>query len=249
MVVTEYATMSASRHARPFMNISHNLSLVLDRINQAESTAHRNPRSVQLLAVSKTQPASAVRAAIEAGQQHFGENYLQDALSKIPHFPEATWHFIGAIQSNKTRDIAKHFDYVHSVSSLKVIQRLNAQRDEKQGPLNIFLQMNVAQEASKSGASQREIEELAAAALESPRLNLLGLMAIPPAGLTPEELGAYYRKLTGLQGRLAQRFGQALGECSFGMSQDLEIAIASGSTWVRVGTAIFGPRAGTIANN
>ena len=241
--------MATLRYARPFMNISHNLSLVLDRITKAEGAAHRKPGSVQLLAVSKTQPASAVRAAIAAGQQHFGENYLQDALSKIPHFPEATWHFIGAIQSNKASAIAKHFDYVHSVSSLKVIQRLNAQRDEEQGPLNIFLQINVADEASKSGASPQEIEDLAEAALESSRLNLLGLMAIPPAGLTPKDLGAYYQELTALQEALGQRFGRALGESSFGMSQDLEVAIASGSTWVRVGTAIFGPRASAIANN
>ena len=126
---------------------------------------------------------------------------------------------------NKTRDIAKHFHYVHSVSNLKVIQRLNAQRDETLGPLNIFLQINVAGEVSKSGADRAEIEDLAAATLESPRLKLLGLMAIPPAGLTPEELGAYYKQLTELQSGLAQRFGQGFQKCSFGMSQDLEAAI------------------------
>ncbi len=249
MIPTEYATIDGLTYAHPFMTIRDNLSLVLDRINAASSAAHRQPESVQLLAVSKTQPASAVQAAMNAGQQHFGENYLQDALNKIPHFPEAIWHFIGAIQSNKTRDIAKHFDYVHSVSNLKVIQRLNAQRDETLGPLNIFLQINVAGEVSKSGADRAEIEDLAAATLESPRLKLLGLMAIPPAGLIPEELGAYYKQLTELQSGLAQSLGQGFPECSFGMSQDLEVAIAAGSTWVRVGTAIFGPRTGAIKDH
>ena len=244
MIPTEYATIANLPYAHPFMTIRDNLFLVLDRINAAKSAARRPLESVQLLAVSKTQPASAVKAAMDAGQQHFGENYLQDALSKIPHFPEATWHFIGAIQSNKTRDIAKHFDYVHSVSNLKVIQRLNAQRDEMLGLLNIFLQINVAGEVGKSGADRAEIEDLAAAALESPRLKLLGLMAIPPAGLTPEELGAYYKQLTELRSDLTQSFGHAFPECSFGMSQDLEVAIAAGSTWVRVGKAIFGPRTG-----
>jgi pyridoxal phosphate enzyme (YggS family) len=202
---------------------------------------------VTLVAVSKTRPATAIRSAYEEGQRDFGENYLQEALEKIAAFPgEAlVWHFIGPIQSNKTRAIAEHFDWVHSVDRLKLARRLNDQRPPDMPPLNVCLQVNISGEASKSGVEPEALAALATSVAELPRLRLRGLMAIPAASDDPEQQRRPFRALREALERL-RADGLALDTLSMGMTNDLEAAIAEGATLVRVGTAIFGPRAKKI---
>jgi len=231
------------------MKIQDNLSKVRGRIHAACLAAGRPIDAVQLLAVSKTQPRAAIRAAIDAGQCHFGENYLQEALEKVLTFPEATWHFIGGIQSNKAKEIATHFDYAHSVSSLRVARRLNTFRPLHSGKLKVFLQVNLAAEASKGGVSRNELTDLVGETAQLPQLDLQGLMAIPPASLTEAALEDYFAQLIDLQVGLESIAGARLSQSSFGMSQDLEAAILAGSTWVRIGTAIFGARRTQAAPN
>lgn len=231
------------------MTIQDNLSKVRGRIHAACLAAGRPIDAVQLLAVSKTQPPAAIRAAVDAGQSDFGENYLQDALEKILAFPQATWHFIGGIQSNKAKEIATHFDYVHSVSSLRVARRLNTYRPQHSGKLKVFLQVNLAAETSKGGASRNELSDLVGETAQLPQLDLQGLMAIPPASLTGATLNDYFAQLIDLQVSLESIAGTRLSQSSFGMSQDLEAAILAGSTWVRIGTAIFGARRTQAAPN
>ncbi len=212
------------------------------RIGEAEQRAGRPAGSVALLAVSKTQPAEAIRAAYAAGQRQFGENYLQEALAKqeaVSDLTDIVWHFIGPIQSNKTRAIATRFDWVHSVDRLKIAQRLSEQRPAAAPPLNVCLQVNISAEDSKSGVMPADVPLLARAVAALPRLRLRGLMAIPAPAAGFEQQRQPLRQL-----RLAME-GLSLGgldTLSMGMSDDLEAAIAEGATLVRIGTALFGPR-------
>ncbi len=205
----------------------------------------RAPESVQLLAVSKTRPASDIRAALVAGQRWFGESYLQEALAKIRELSdsEAQWHFIGRIQSNKTSDIAQHFDWVHGLASARHAQRLNDQRPDERPPLNVCLQVNLSGEATKSGVTPGAVAELIAQVRELPRLRLCGLMTLPAPAEQFEQQRAPFRALRELRDRLATP-ALPLETLSMGMSDDLEAAIAEGATIVRIGTALFGPRLG-----
>lgn len=229
-------------------DIRTRLAAVRERIGQAETAWGREPGSVSLLAVSKTWPAETLSEALAAGQRCFGENYLQEALEKIaaltpePLEPPIEWHYIGAIQSNKTRDIARHFDWVHSVDRLKIAQRLNNQRPQELSPLNICLQVNISAETSKAGADADELVELAQTISQLPRLQLRGLMAIPAPTDQFDEQRAIFRQVATLKARINQELGLALDTLSMGMSGDLEAAIAEGATIVRIGSAIFGPR-------
>ena len=227
--------------------IAHNLQAVDASILAAASACGRTRADVQLLAVSKTFPTEAVMEAIGAGQYAFGENYLQEALDKIAAVSQALpgapveWHFIGPIQSNKTRPIAASFDWVHTVERLKIAQRLSEQRAPELGPLNICLQVNISGEASKSGVAPAELLELAQHVAQLPRLRLRGLMAIPE----PETDVAKQRKAFARLRQLADALrlkGIALDTLSMGMSADLCAAVAEGATIVRVGSAVFGTR-------
>jgi pyridoxal phosphate enzyme (YggS family) len=220
--------------------IAENIAKVRERIREAAQAFQRDPETVGLLAVSKTKPAQAVREAHASGQIDFGENYLQEALAKQTELADLplTWHFIGPIQSNKTKAIAEHFDWVHSVDRLKIAQRLSEQRPASLPPLNICLQVNVSGEASKSGCAPEELAELAQAVTQLPRLRLRGLMTIPEPSDDPQ---AQREPLARLR-QLRDSLDPDLDTLSMGMSQDLEAAIAEGATWVRIGTALFGAR-------
>ncbi|MBD8495901.1 YggS family pyridoxal phosphate-dependent enzyme [Pseudomonas syringae] len=220
--------------------IAANISTLEHRIGDAAQAARRDPASIGLLAVSKTKPAADLREAFDAGLHHFGENYLQEALDKQQQLSDLPlcWHFIGPIQSNKTRAIAEHFDWVHSVDRLKIAQRLSEQRPTHLEPLNICIQVNVSGEASKSGCSAEDLPALAAAIAQLPHLTLRGLMAIPePTDDVAAQRAAFAQVRT-----LQEQLPHALDTLSMGMSHDLEAAIAEGATWVRVGTALFGAR-------
>ncbi|TVT34270.1 YggS family pyridoxal phosphate-dependent enzyme [Marinobacter vinifirmus] len=229
-------------------SIADNIGSVTRRIQKATLKAGRDPDSVRLLAVSKTRPPEDLRAAFEAGQQAFGENYLQEALDKIGALDDLDgieWHFIGPIQSNKTRQIAESFAWVHSVDRLKIARRLSEQRPESLPALNICLQVNINNEDSKSGCTLDELPELVSAISDLPNIRLRGLMAIPDPDQPESELRLSFRKLAGTLKNLKQDYPDAgpLDTLSMGMSDDLELAIAEGATWVRVGTALFGARA------
>ncbi|KII35010.1 YggS family pyridoxal phosphate-dependent enzyme [Pseudomonas fluorescens] len=220
--------------------IADNILQVGSRIQTATQAAHRPENSVQLLAVSKTKPAEALREAYAAGLRDFGENYLQEALGKQLELADLPliWHFIGPIQSNKTRAIAEHFDWVHSVDRLKIAQRLSEQRPAELPPLNICIQVNVSGEASKSGCTPDDLPALAASISTLPHLKLRGLMAIPEPTDDRAEQDAAFAAVQKLQASL----DLPLDTLSMGMSHDLESAIAQGATWVRIGTALFGAR-------
>lgn len=222
--------------------IKNRLQAVMQQIREAEIAANRPEKSVKLLAVSKTWPADKLRALALAGQQDFGENYLQEALAKITDLADLalTWHFIGPIQSNKTRDIAAHFDWVHSVDRLKIAQRLNTQRPEGLPPLNICLQVNIDDEDSKAGVVPAELTALAEAIQALPNLRLRGLMVIPKATDDTAAQHDAFRRSFELYKDLQQLDG--VDTLSMGMSGDLTAAIAEGSTIVRIGTALFGQR-------
>ena len=227
--------------------IEEKLQAVRRAIAQAATDARRPPDSVTLLAVSKTFGADAVLAAAAAGQTAFGENYLQEALDKIAAvrqaLPQASlaWHFIGPIQSNKTRPIAEHFDWVHTVEREKIAARLSEQRPESMPDLNICLQVNISGEASKSGVAPEELPALARAVAQLPRLRLRGLMAIPEPQADPALQRAAFAQLRVLYEQL-RADGLPLDTLSMGMSADLQPAVLEGATIVRVGSAIFGSR-------
>lgn len=224
--------------------IDDQLAKVTARIHQAATAAGRNPQTVQLIAVSKTQPARALADAYAWGQRAFGENYLQEALDKqvqLADLPDIQWHFIGPIQSNKTRPIATHFSWVHSVDRLKIAQRLNEQRPPELPPLNICVQVNIDDETTKSGVSLAELPVLVVAINQLPRLRLRGLMAIPAATNNPAQQRVAFAKLRGAFESLNIQ-GYGLDCLSMGMSGDMEAAIAEGATFVRVGTDIFDAR-------
>lgn len=229
--------------------IDDQLTKVTARIHQAATAAGRNPQSVRLIAVSKTQTGQALADAHAWGQRAFGENYLQEALDKqiqLADLADIEWHFIGPIQSNKTRAIAAHFSWVHSVDRLKIAQRLSEQRPPELPPLNICVQVNIDDETTKSGVSLAELPVLVTAISQLPRLRLRGLMAIPAATNNPAQQRAAFAKLrNALDALNTQGFG--LDCLSMGMSGDMEAAIAEGATFVRVGTDIFGSRTKTAA--
>lgn len=213
-------------------------------IRHATGIAGRLRNSVQLLAVSKTKPASDIAALYRLGQRHFAENYLQEALTKQQQLAafNISWHFIGPIQSNKTKPIASHFDWVHSVDRLKIAQRLSEQRPDYLPPLNICLQVNISQENSKSGVSIEELPDLVAAVSLLPHLRLRGVMAIPEPETNYAKQRLPYRQLY----QTVQQLNRPdLDSFSFGMSGDLKAAIMEGATLVRIGTALFGERSAT----
>lgn len=220
------------------------LERVRQRIEHAAERAGRDPDSIRLLAVSKAKPALDVEELASLGQRAFGENYLQEALDKIGSVPDRgqlEWHFIGPLQSNKTRSVAEHFDWVQTVDRLKIVRRLNDQRPDNLDPLQVCIQVNISREPQKAGVMPEALGELAEAVAASPRLRLRGLMCLPaPAD---DEVAA--RKPFGRMRALADeltRAGHALDTLSMGMSGDLEAAVLEGSTLVRVGSALFGPR-------
>ena len=227
--------------------IAANLQAVEATIATAVQAANRPPSSVQLLAVSKTFPMEAVLEAVAAGQRAFGENYLQEGVEKIAAVARAQpdtpleWHFIGPIQSNKTRPIATNFAWVHTVERLKIAQRLSEQRPPELGPLNICLQVNISGEATKSGATAAELPELARQVAALPNLRLRGLMAIPEPQTDPALQRAAFAKLRQLADSL-RAGGLDIDTLSMGMSGDMASAILEGATIVRVGSAIFGSR-------
>lgn len=224
------------------MAISDSLQVTKTRITAACVAAGRAPDAVSLLVVSKTFPGAAVREAFAAGARAFGENYVQEGLSKIEELADLRaqieWHLIGPLQSNKTRPVAEAFDWVHSVDRLKVAQRLSEQRPAEMPPLNICLQVNISAEASKSGLLPAEVAALAHQVAALPRLKLRGLMAVPEPG--PGAL-AQHQAMAALFASL-QAEGLPLDTLSLGMSADLEDAIRASSTMVRIGSAIFGAR-------
>ena len=224
-------------------SIADNLAQVHAQIQAACQAAGRPESSVRLLAVSKTWGADAVRAAHAAGQTAFGENYIQEAVDKITALKDLplAWHCIGPIQSNKTRLVAEHFDWVHSIDRLKIAQRLSEQRPADLAPLQVCIQVNVDGGATKSGVGPQGLPALAQAVAALPRLQLRGLMTIPEPAESPEAARAVHRQARQLLEGLVQK-GLALDTLSMGMSADMEAAILEGSTLVRVGTAIFGKR-------
>ncbi len=224
-------------------NLHARLAAVHAAIAAAAARHQRPAAAVALLAVSKTQPAATIRAAAATGQRRFGENYLQEALAKMAELGDLDleWHFIGPLQSNKTRPVAEHFAWVHSVDRLKLAERLSAQRPAALPPLNVCLQVNISAEASKSGCSLAELPALARAVAALPRLRLRGLMAIPAPAEGLEQQRQPFRRLREALEQL-NAAGLQLDTLSMGMSDDLEAAVAEGATLVRVGSAIFGAR-------
>ncbi|MGZ5006832.1 MAG: YggS family pyridoxal phosphate-dependent enzyme [Methylobacter sp.] len=221
--------------------ITERFKQVRSQISGVERACKRRPGSVLLLAVSKTKPSGAIAEAYRAGQRHFGENYLQEALKKQQELGayDITWHFIGPIQSNKTKPLAMHFDWVHSVDSLKIAKRLSEQRPIHFPPLNICLQVNISDEQSKSGIALAELPELCEQVAGLPNLKLRGVMAIPAPQDDFELQCQPYKALY----QAVQKLNRPeLDTFSFGMTGDLKAAIAEGSTIVRIGTALFGER-------
>jgi pyridoxal phosphate enzyme (YggS family) len=222
-------------------SIAQRLEQIRTQISDAELTCNRQSGSVLLLAVSKTKPAEDIAAAYRSGQRHFGENYLQEVLIKQQELGayDITWHFIGPIQSNKTKALAMHFDWVHSVDSLKIARRLSDQRPSHLPPLNICLQVNISDEQSKSGVTLDELPELCAQVVKLPNLKLRGVMAIPAPQDDFEQQCQPYKTLYQAVAKMGK---PELDTFSFGMTGDLKAAIAEGSTIVRIGTALFGER-------
>lgn len=225
--------------------LRQNIAKLQDRVSRCAQKYQFHNSDILVLAVSKTRPAKDVRSAYDCGLTHFGENYLQEAIEKIDALADLplTWHFIGPIQSNKTRQIAEHFQWVHSVDREKIARRLNEQRPAGLPPLQVCLQVNVSGEQSKSGIAPGELRGLAQTVMSLPALQLRGLMAIPAATGDEAQQRAAFRTLRELKDGLAD-VAPAMDTLSMGMSGDLEAAIAEGSTMIRIGTAIFGPRSG-----
>lgn len=225
------------------IGVTKNLALISDLLDKAAIEASRNPADVRLLAVSKKQPLSKIRDAAAAGQRDFGENFVQEGIEKIEALADLdlTWHFIGHLQSNKTRVVAKYFDWVHTIDKLKTARRLSEQRPEGVPPLNICLQVNVDGEESKSGVSPDKLPELAAACAELPNLRLRGLMCLPAMRTEFDEQRMPFAALRELAAELNSQ-GIDMDTLSMGMSADYRAAIFEGATIVRIGTAVFGAR-------
>lgn len=227
-------------------DIAHNLAQVRSKISAAATGCGRASEEVTLLAVSKTKPASAIAEAIDAGQRMFGENYVQEGVEKIRHFREKgiadlQWHFIGPLQSNKSRLVAEHFDWCHTVDRLRIATRLSEQRPAEMPPLNVLIQINISDENSKSGIALEELDRLAEQVAELPGLTLRGLMAIPAPESEYDRQFAVARQMAVAFEALKTRF-PTVDTLSLGMTDDMAAAIAAGSTMVRIGTAIFGAR-------
>ncbi|PXX94801.1 YggS family pyridoxal phosphate-dependent enzyme [Halomonas sp. LBP4] len=227
--------------------LSESLAAARARLAEALQAAGRPATDARLLAVSKTRPAAMIREAWHLGQRDFGENYVQEALDKqaeLADLDDIVWHFIGPLQSNKTRAVAEHFAWVHSLDREKIARRLNDQRPEGLGPLNVCLQVNISDEPSKSGVMLAELPALAGAVLAMPALRLRGLMAIPAPAESREAQREPFARLREALAALQERFPDApLDTLSMGMTADLEAAVEEGATLVRLGTAIFGERA------
>ena len=223
------------------------LAVVRDRIAAAERRFDRPTGSVALLAVAKTKPANLVREAWEAGQRQIGENFVQEAVTKLDELARLSgpggieWHFVGALQANKSRTVAERFDWVQTVDRIRIARRLSDQRPAFLAPLNVCLQVNLSGESTKSGVEISEVADLAAEVANLPRLRLRGLMAIPRPCTGLDEQRATLRPLAEAYERL-RADGHPLDTLSMGMTDDLEAAVAEGSTMVRIGTAVFGPR-------
>lgn len=231
-------------HDHPGDFLIENLARVRTRIADACARFGRDPGEVRLLAVSKTRPAALIETALAAGQHDFGENYLQDAVDKIERIgnTEAVWHYIGAIQSNKTGPIAENFSWVHTVASEKIARRLNNQAP---ATLNVLVQVNVDRQASKAGIAPEALPGLIESMLPMDRLALRGLMTMPAPADDFDSQRQPFRELRRLLANTVSRFGDelpAFDQLSMGMTADLEAAVAEGATWLRIGTAIFGTR-------
>ncbi|AUU82602.1 YggS family pyridoxal phosphate-dependent enzyme [Leclercia adecarboxylata] len=227
-------------------DIAHNLAQVRDKISAAATGCGRASEEVTLLAVSKTKPASAIAEAIDAGQRMFGENYVQEGVEKIRHFREKgtadlQWHFIGPLQSNKSRLVAEHFDWCHTVDRLRIATRLSEQRPAEMPPLNVLIQINISDENSKSGIALDALDLLAKQVAALPGLRLRGLMAIPAPETDYDRQFAVARQMAVAFEALKTRY-PTVDTLSLGMTDDMAAAIAAGSTMVRIGTAIFGAR-------
>tara|TARA_R110001583_G_scaffold26757_2_gene96242 strand:- start:7021 stop:7719 length:699 start_codon:yes stop_codon:yes gene_type:complete len=229
-------------------NIQKQINNVTQKITHAATQVHRNAHQIQLLAVSKTKPISLIKEAYLAGLRHFGENYVQESIEKIQKIKldedfkdPVTWYFIGPLQSNKTRPVAEHFDWVQSVDRLKIAQRLNDQRPDNLPALNICLQVNISGEASKSGTTLSQVIDLASQVSDLPRLKLRGIMAIPEKTENIQELEKQFDELHNIYQKLQTLYPE-VDTLSMGMSADLQSAIKCGSTMVRIGTDIFGAR-------
>ncbi|WP_318433970.1 YggS family pyridoxal phosphate-dependent enzyme [Photobacterium leiognathi] len=228
-------------------SIKQNIAEVIHQITLATEKCGRAADSVQLLAVSKTKPVEAIEDAIAAGQYAFGENYVQEGVDKVNHFSTHSaknllvWHFIGPIQSNKTRLVAEHFDWVHSIDRVKTAKRLSDQRPANMAPLQVLLQVNSNDEETKSGVSLAELPALAAEIAAMPNIELRGLMSIPQPATDFDSQFATFKTLSDALEQLKTIYPQ-VDTLSMGMSDDMEAAIAAGSTIVRIGTAIFGAR-------
>lgn len=224
------------------MSISQNLAQIQQQIESLSAQFQRE--NVRLLAVSKTKPVSAIEEAIQAGQKAFGENYVQEGVEKIAYFNQQAdleWHFIGPLQSNKTKLVAAHFDWIQTVDRLKIAQRLSEQRPAGKAPLNVLIQINISDEASKSGIAPEEMLPLAKEIALLPNLKLRGLMAIPKPEHEPAQQKIALSKMQQLFNRLQTEF-EGIDTLSMGMSDDMAAAIECGSTMVRIGTAVFGAR-------
>ncbi|MDR9828320.1 YggS family pyridoxal phosphate-dependent enzyme [Vibrio sp. FNV 38] len=228
-------------------SIQQNIELITSQIKSAQQKCGRARDSVQLLAVSKTKPNQAILEAAQAGQRMFGENYVQEGVEKVQFFTEQhpeldiDWHFIGPIQSNKTRHVAEHFAWVHTVERAKTAQRLNDQRPENMPPLQVLLQVNTSGETSKSGLQDQEVLDLAELVSALPNLKLRGLMSIPANVSDYDSQLSAFQQLATLKDKLSSKYSD-IDTLSMGMSSDMEAAIEAGSTIVRIGTAIFGAR-------
>ena len=225
------------------MTIIKNREKIMALIERAATSHNRSSQSIQLLAVSKTWPSEQIRQLASAGQYDFGENYLQEALIKIEQLQDLnlTWHFIGPIQSNKTKDIAQHFDWVHSVDRTKIAQRLSRQRPEDQPPMNVCIQVNIDNEESKSGINENAIIPLAEQIDLLDNLILRGLMIIPSKTDDIEQQRLIFHKAHALYQQLCAKY-LSIDTLSMGMSNDMATAISEGSTMVRIGSGIFGQR-------
>lgn len=227
-------------------DIAYNLAQIKSKIATAATKCGRAPEEITLLAVSKTKPASDIEEAIAAGQTTFGENYVQEGVDKINYFRQQAvtgliWHFIGPLQSNKSRLVAEHFDWCHTIDRLRIAQRLSDQRPKHLSPLNVLIQINISDEASKSGIDLADLDTLAAEVENLPGLTLRGLMAIPAPESDYEKQLAVGKEMANAFTALQARY-PSVDTLSLGMTEDMEAAIAAGSTMVRIGTAIFGAR-------
>ncbi len=225
------------------IRVTENLGKIHDLLAKAALAAGRNPGKIRLLAVSKKQPPQLIADAAAAGQRDFGENFVQEGLEKIEilSHKHLVWHFIGHLQTNKTRAVAENFDWVHTLDRLKTAERLSRQRPDELGDLNVCLQVNVDDDPDKSGVRAEALPELAAACAELPRLNLRGLMCLPALREDFDEQRVPFARLRALRESLAAN-GVAMDTLSMGMSGDYRAAICEGATIVRIGTAVFGPR-------